>query len=411
MIQDVSSRNSSLIIFYLYLTSFVTLFAFLDMAFILEVGLLIATVAASLINNKFKMPTSVILFYLILIVYALFLAPSMSVARYPLGELANVLLYSFVPIYLFSQNNIDYDSILKKWKKTATIFSLLLPLLLVYREMRFIFYYEFGYVAHLNVLIFVLYFFVKKEYTLQNFFWIVYNTIGLLFWGSRLVLLSTAITSVLIILVLIQERFHIKIIKFLITIFLVVMLYVNLPTILVTLDTILGSLGINSRNITLLMQQIEGGLEAVIGDRQDFYPQMIMELRESLGIPQGFGVIRSMTDGVYYHAHNFIIQFIFTFGLVPLFAFILYTAIYYVQTSRHSIYSDTKKYVLFIGITSFFFRSIAGTNFYNDYIFYIVVGILFSSTVVENKNKQTRADYTQYFNRLLYGGNNENIND
>jgi len=381
------------------------------MAFILEVGLLIATVAASLINNKFKMPTSVILFYLILIVYALFLAPSMSVARYPLGELANVLLYSFVPIYLFSQNNIDYDSILKKWKKTATIFSLLLPLLLVYREMRFIFYYEFGYVAHLNVLIFVLYFFVKKEYTLQNFFWIVYNTIGLLFWGSRLVLLSTAITSVLIILVLIQERFHIKIIKFLITIFLVVMLYVNLPTILVTLDTILGSLGINSRNITLLMQQIEGGLEAVIGDRQDFYPQMIMELRESLGIPQGFGVIRSMTDGVYYHAHNFIIQFIFTFGLVPLFAFILYTAIYYVQTSRHSIYSDTKKYVLFIGITSFFFRSIAGTNFYNDYIFYIVVGILFSSTVVENKNKQTRADYTQYFNRLLYGGNNENIND
>jgi len=411
LIQDVSSRNSSLIIFYLYLTSFVTLFAFLDMAFILEVGLLIATVAASLINNKFKMPTSVILFYLILIVYALFLAPSMSVARYPLGELANVLLYSFVPIYLFSQNNIDYDSILKKWKKTATIFSLLLPLLLVYREMRFIFYYEFGYVAHLNVLIFVLYFFVKKEYTLQNFFWIVYNTIGLLFWGSRLVLLSTAITSVLIILVLIQERFHIKIIKFLITIFLVVMLYVNLPTILVTLDTILGSLGINSRNITLLMQQIEGGLEAVIGDRQDFYPQMIMELRESLGIPQGFGVIRSMTDGVYYHAHNFIIQFIFTFGLVPLFAFILYTAIYYVQTSRHSIYSDTKKYVLFIGITSFFFRSIAGTNFYNDYIFYIVVGILFSSTVVENKNKQTRADYTQYFNRLLYGGNNENIND
>lgn len=408
--EETASKNSTLIVFYLYLTSFVALFSFLDMAFLLEVGLLVTTVALALVNNKFKIPTSILVFYLSLIVFALFMAPSMTVARYPLGELANVLLYSFIPIYLFSQNNIDYENILNKWKKVAMLFSLLLPILLIWREMRFIFYYEFGYVTHLNILIFVLYFFVKKEYTPLNFFLIVYNTISLLVWGSRLVLLSTAITSVLIILILTKERMHIKIIKFLALSFLVVMLFVNLPTILVAINGVLGLLGIHSRNITLLMQQVEGGIDAVIGDRQDFYPHMIVYLRNSLGIPQGFGVIRSMTDGVYYHAHNFIIQFIFTFGLIPLVLFISYTAIYYIQTGRHSIYSDSKRYVLFIGITSFLLRSIAGTNFYNDYIFWIIVGVLFSSTMVENKNKQIRADYRQYFNQILYGGSNENFN-
>lgn len=394
----------------MYLTSFVTLFAFLDMAFILEIGVLIGTIAASLINNKFKMPVPVVLFYFVLIVFALFFAPTMSVARYPLGELANVLLYSFVPIYLFSQNNIDYTSILSKWKKVATIFSLLMPLLLVYRELRFIFYYEFGYVAHLNVLIFVLYFFVKKEYTPMNFFWIVYNTVGLLLWGSRLVLLSTAITSVLIILVLTKERLHIKIFKFLLTFFLVVMLYINLPTILVTINEVLGLFDIDSRNITLLMQQVEGGLEAVIGSRQEFYPQMFEYMRNSYGIPRGFGVIRSMTDGKYYHAHNFIIQFILTFGLISLLAFLMFIVIYYIRTSRRSFYSDSKRYILFISITSFFLRSIAGTNFYNDYIFYIFVGILFSSNVIENKNVYLRDKFTQWFNHIKYGGNNESIN-
>lgn len=410
MIQETSRKNSTLIVFYLYLTSFVALFAFLDMAFILEVGLLVTTVAASLINNKFKMPTSVILFYLILVIFALFFAPSMSIVRYPLGELANVLLYSFVPIYLFSQNNIDYESILEKWKKTATVFSLLMPLLLVYRELRFIFYYEFGYVAHLNIIIFVLYFFVKKDYTPLNFFLIIYNTIGLLLWGSRLVLLSTAITSVLIILILIKERLHIKIIKIVATIFLVGMLYVNLPTILVAISDVLGIFDIESRNITLLMQQVEGGLEAVIGSRQEFYPQMFEFMRSSYGVPKGFGVIRSMTNGEYYHAHNFIIQFILTFGLVSLLVFLIFIIIYYIWTGRRSYYSDSKRYILFITILSFFLRSIAGTNFYNDYIFYIFVGILFSSNVIENKNMQLRQKFSQWFNHIKYGGSNESIN-
>ena len=410
MSQEISEKNSTLIIFYLYLTSIIALFSFLDMAFILEVSLLIGLIGVSLVTNNFKVPISIVLFYMTLIVFSLFLAPTMSNARYPLGELANVLLYSFVPIYLFSQNNIDYGSILAKWKKTAILFSALLPVLLVWREFRFIFYYEFGYVAHLNILIFVLYFFVKKEYKPLNFFLIGYNAVALLLWGSRLVLLSTAITSLLIILFLTKEKLHIKILKFILVIFIVGMLFVNLSTILVAINSVLKAVGIDSRNITLLMKQLEGGIDAVIGDRQDFYPQMLEYVKQSLGVPRGFGVIRSMTDGVYYHAHNFIIQFVLTFGLGSLLAFLTYTFIYYIQAGRRSVFADSKRYLLFIGITSFFFRSIAGTNFYNDYIFYIIVGILFSSNVIENKNKQIRHDFTNYINKIRYGGNNENIN-
>ena len=73
MNQEISERNSTLIIFYLYLTSIIALFSFLDMAFILEVSLLVGLIGVSLVTNKFKVPISIVLFYMTLIVFDLVL--------------------------------------------------------------------------------------------------------------------------------------------------------------------------------------------------------------------------------------------------------------------------------------------------------------------------------------------------
>lgn len=411
MIETTASKNATLIVCYLYLSTVVSLLSFIQMNFIIEVLLIVILSLITVKINQWNFNFKIVLFYLGLLAYALFYLPLTETVRYPVGDLVNILLYSFIPIFIFAQNNINYQSILEKWKKAAEIFSIFLPVLLFFREMRWISYYNLGYAAHLNILILVLYFFALKDYKMRNFLLIVINTVFLLIWGSRLVLLSTAITSVLIILFLVKEEGYKKIFKITLSIFAVFFLVINLSSILSVIDQLLDTLDINSRNITLIMQQLEGGLEAVLGRRQDFYPQMMELLKGSYGLPRGFGVIRTMTNGEFYHAHNFVVQFILTFGLLALFAFSLYVLLYGKRILKESYYANSKFYIYFISIVSFLLRSIAGTNFYNDFMFFIIVGMLFSSNYMENKNqslKETKDKKQSYITNN--GGSNESFN-
>jgi len=136
----------------------------------------------------------------------------------------------------------------------------------------------------------------------------------------------------------------------------------------------------------LFITQLSGKSEnAVISSgRDDIYPVIFKYIKEeNVFFPSGFGVARNLTDGAYYHAHNFFLEFILIFGLLGFSLFIVFFSVKVLAMRkwRKNVEDQIKFDFLLILSISFILRSLMGTHFIKDVIFLVCLGIILSVNI------------------------------
>lgn len=384
--EKISSR---LIVIYIYASSISLLFSIWISDFLVKNVIILLLIFISLITNKFKFNKMFLYYITGIVIFTLINALLVDIPLYPVGDGLNLLFYSFIPLYLASINSIKINIFIEEWYKFAVFFSILMPIYYLLRTSYIITYYEIGLLAYYNFLSLIIYSFTRKSKKV----WILalINLSILAIFGSRMVLLAAFLTTFVALLLLSSKKKIMYYFKILLLFILSGLLYINLLSILTSINSMLVERGINSRNLMLFIQQINGtaSSDSILSGRQEIYPLVISFIRENGFFPSGFGVARFLTNGKYYHSHNFFTELILIFGFsgVLLLMSLAFARVYTIRKNniKNTDYLDYK--IAFLIFISFLFRSITGTHFVSDVMFLLSVALFIKPQRLERKQK------------------------
>ncbi|KGI86327.1 hypothetical protein JY98_08825 [Exiguobacterium mexicanum] len=383
--------NIWIIITFIYASSISILFFQLSSPFLIKSMIIVILLILTVIFNTQKMNRYFLGYLIGLIIIIGVNALFVENPMYVLGDGINLLIYSTIPLYIFSTQSIRIEELLVKWHKVAIGFTLLMPIYYFLRMNYVITYYEIGLLAYYNILAIFIYNKFKKSYL--NLFMGVVNLMILGILGSRMVFVSSILSIFVIFLVFSSKKKLSYYIKLFSVVFASLIVFTNLLGLLNALNVSLMNRGINSRNLSLFIQQLQGTAtsDSILSGRQEIYPVVIEYIKENGFFPSGFGVARTLTQGKYYHSHNFITEMILIFGffgLVLLGALILFQ-IYKNKNRLKILAKSTDMKVALVLLSSFLFRSITGTHFVTDVIFLISIAILLSLFAVNGVHNRT----------------------
>jgi O-Antigen ligase len=377
---NVYKINSILLNFYLYLNAISLLFSPLINDFIIKNTMLFMMIGTCLLLNKFKFNMFFLVYITSLVTYVLLNALLVSEKGYALADGYNLILYSFIPVYLFSQSLLKIETLLYYWYKFSLGFTFLIPIYYLLRIKGYISYYDLGLVAHLNIIIQSYNIFSSATHRkLPKYLLLFLNLVVVGVLGSRLVFLSSVLSIFLIYFLFVKKKsfkFFFSVIS-LTSISLII--YLNLIKILIFINSTINEMGLNSRNLTMFIAQLQGRYDdtTIVSGRDNIYPVILEYLKDHWFFPSGFGVARKLTNGAYYHSHNFILELLLIFGGMGLILFIL-GIIHRIYIVMSYDVNREKWRILIILFFSFFLRSLMGTHFVSDVIFLMSLGIFFS---------------------------------
>jgi hypothetical protein len=298
-----------------------------------------------------------------------------SIYNYVIPDAMNLLFYSFVPLYILTTSKINFSYFSEQLYKVSLILTLILPLYHGLRTGGYINYYVFGFVCHLNLIGIGYGMLLSDKKNILSYLFFITNFVAGLVYGSRSVALANVVCIGLFVLMSKKER-KIKYwtIVILGTVAILLVLH-NIVELAEGMNSFLQSQGINSRNMTLLVTQLrEGSMDSVSSGRDSIYPYIISFLQRNPVIPSGLGVARFLTNGVYYHSHNFILEIFLIFGLPLGVLFIIFLLMRAIKVIRIKNYGLNVIFLTFF--ISFVVRSLFGTHFISDNIFMASVGMM-----------------------------------
>ncbi|GAB1772416.1 MULTISPECIES: hypothetical protein [Priestia] len=376
---NITKINSLILVLYIYLSSFSLLIYMFDSTLIryaLYGGLIVITLILN--NMKFSKSFLYVLISIVLLLGINTLA--VDYKNYVIGDSTVFLLTLFIPFYLFSLRNINYDGITIFWYKSSVVFTILLPCYYFLYVNDNITYLELGTVTHLNIIIQSMFFFknISKQ-KITPFFLIVINfAVGLIF-GSRMILVAS-ISVIVVAAIIVVERNKIKRYFFLgLSLISSIFILINLEAIIRWLIYLLLNRGIRSRNLLLFYDQIQNGSDNVYyAGREDVYETAVNYLSTNGYFPSGFSVIRHLTHDTFYHSHNFFLEIFIMFGFIFGSLFIMIFIFKFIVKIKKIGLNNTLSYILCLITCSFIVRSLTGTNFIVDTLFLISIAIIFS---------------------------------
>ncbi|MGP4064075.1 O-antigen polymerase [Oceanobacillus sp. M65] len=376
--------NTFILVIYLYITSISLLLAPVMNVFVAKNILLIGLIIFTIFVNNLRITRKIVIFYVLLILFITINMLTVSYKDFVFADGVNLILYSFTPIYLLSQRIVSFTYFKGIWLKLAIFFTYSLPIYYIYRQNGLISYYDIGFLSHLNILI-ILYslLVIKKRRNIVMILYLITNVFVLAILGSRMVLVATVFTSLCTYFLLANKRsikFYINTIIFF---GLGLLISQNLISILIYINDTISSYGLRSRNLSMFIAQLSGSyddFEMFLSGRDSIYPVVIEYLLEKGVFPSGFGVARNLTNGAYYHSHNFLMELMLIFGL---FGFILILGVFGKKLitlfkARYNQENSIMFNLLGVLMVSFLMRSLTGTHFVTDVIFLFCLGVILS---------------------------------
>lgn len=378
--------NTKVLLLYLLMPVVISAFSPIINNFIFSYIFLGILITISLWNNHFYINKGVLVGYLILSLCILFNIFISDIKQYVVPDGINLLVYSFVPIYLTSLKQINLKYFVDKSLHYAGILVLTLPYFYYLRIIGYISYFDLGLICHFIILLVLINLVIKRSNVPTSYIMMGLAIIIGLIYGSRTVILA-GVACYIVSLFFYSGKNKLQYNLFVISILGVFLIIItNIKSIVRLLAFQLASVGINSRNIVLLANMLESGsIDTVSSGRENIYPIVIEYIRNNPLFPSGFGVSRFLTNGTYYHSHNFLLEIFLILG-VPLGIFFLL----WILTRIFRLYYQNNEIVFKIVIIfsiSYFVRGIFGTHLISDQIFLLVLGLLISSGLYEKQKK------------------------
>ncbi len=219
-----------------------------------------------------------------------------------------------VPCVCVSNNIFDLRTFVEKWWKFSKLNLPLVLVAVILFKQGLVHYSIFTSICVPNVFIgsyMVLQGIEKRKWLYIN---VAINILVTAVLGGRM----SAVISAFMILFAYVCSGEIKLWKKLIIIVgLVVAAYIllnNLIDILYWVSQKLAQYGMQSRSVTLLINQMKSN-EVYLTNRDYIYTACVEYIRVRAGLPGGFGIPLYITSGEYYYAHNVVLQFLTFFGI------------------------------------------------------------------------------------------------
>ncbi|MFS1008011.1 O-antigen ligase family protein [Enterococcus casseliflavus] len=325
-----------------------------------------------LVYNKFKFKFKTIA---ILVIVAIVFLTNALLSQHPEYVIPIFINFSLIliPTLIVLDKKMDFQQVFKFWEKFALLFTVILPVYIVLNDLRKIGYYEIGYVTHVNLLFYAYLFSnFKKNFSIKNMILLILNVFCCFIFGSRSVL-AAGIVVILVAFFMFQNERKISY-YFILSAFLIcgTYLYNNLAEILINIQFFINKLGFSSRNLSLFIQELNNNEGLYLSGRDGIYPIIIDHLKSSNGLPEGVGMARVLTSGNFYHAHNFLLEMLLTFGLIIGTFLIVILLLIFVRLIFKKYKDDNNKFLCIL-LISFLTRSIFGTYFFQDTIFVISI--------------------------------------
>lgn len=148
----------------------------------------------------------------------------------------------------------------------------------------------------------------------------------------------------------------------------------NLIEVLYFIRDILDSFGMKSRNITLIINQINCD-EIYFTNRDYIYIKCTDYIKGRFLLPGIFGVPLYITDGEYYYSHNIILQLIITFGGIGT-IMILYLIFKRMIKLKYLAPLECRKF-LYFSMCSYIIIGMMGSSIWIHYLSTIFIAIFF----------------------------------
>lgn len=338
-----SSTIAWLLVLWLYSSSIMALFsdAFSSsLPQLLSYAFRMTLLLYALFVLKIKVDVRALLLTLAILIYAMvsfYIVPNGNYYAVVIDTVS--ALAAWVPcVFLVTQDEFDIDVFASTWANAATRLSLLVFLSIICQFMGFITYGTTAHLAAPNALgLLIAYYMEKGEIgtgvSKRVVLLLLFNTASILFFGGRSFALSIVV-AVFAVWALSGGSSVKRLGRIAVLALLTMILFYNLIPLLLFASDQLDKFGISSRNIDLLIQQINTS-EIYLANRDVAYDLSLSLIDEAKGFPTGFGAVYSITGGDFYHPHNFLIQTALLFGVFGAALFIAVTLFKLVRLFLH----------------------------------------------------------------------------
>lgn len=276
----------------------------------------------------FVLRRSVVLCFALILSYAAFsvyLVPNYDYYAVFIDAIPSILIW-FPCVLIVSQTDFEFEVFCIALENAARWMTLLVLIALPLRLGGLLTYGTISHPATINALGFLLSFAARGggvDKVVAVAF--AFNAMTVFLFGGRSFALALGVAT-LVLWVFLGEKSFGKLFRFFLVGGVLCAVYFNLETMLAMSQQVLSEWGISSRNLTLLIGQLNSsGL--YLANRDIVYEISMDIIVGRGGTPAGFGAIPAATNGAYYHPHNIVFQLILLFGYVGAFLFALLAGI------------------------------------------------------------------------------------
>lgn len=337
--------------------------------YIIYMMLAIIAIGATMSMNK-RVLTFLFIFCLAIIINYM----AVSYQYYVFIEGIQALVGIAVPCLCVSNNIFDLRIFVEKWWKFSKLNLPLVLVAVVLLKQGLVHYSIFTSICVPNVFIGSYMVFQGIEKRKWLYINVAINILVTAILGGRM----SAVISACMILFAYVYSGKIKLWKKLIIIVgLVVAAYIllnNLIDILYWVSQKLAQYGMQSRSVTLLINQIKSN-EIYLTNRDYIYTACVEYIRCRVGLPGGFGIPLYITSGEYYYAHNVVLQFLIFFGIWGT-IIILGITLIRAKTIKYIAPLKCKKFMYFM-LLCYIGIGMTGSSIWIHYLSTIFIAIFF----------------------------------
>lgn len=336
------------------------------------IDILILVITRSLSNRLFE-------FLIIYLTIALVNILVVSYKYYVAIEAFSGMAVFLPALLIISSSLFNLNDFLKIWYKFAIVATIFSPLAIILVQNKVIDYGVFTYLNLPNSIIFAYTILctgkenIKKRVSLilavANFFII-------LAFGGRMAAFSAAFSIFLAYMLSVYVEPIKKILIMLLIGITGIAILINLDAVLQDAQIFLNRYKLNSRSLTLLLEQTRtSGAGIYLTRRNIIYEEIFEYIKNRAGFPGGFGVSLNVSNGKFYHPHNLFLQLAVMFGIIGemlIFFLLLYRLIKIKKNKMAYEYQFT-----LLVLIEYLVLSITGGSILNNFLAIIGVGMVF----------------------------------
>lgn len=323
---------SNILIIWLYVTpviSCLTEITGFEVLQLIRYGVLLTLLVYVVTRPGVKLRCSVIIFFAVATAYALTSVILVS------GSNWYAVVVDAVPAFLIwspcvvvlSQDDFHLSLFCTAWKKASAFLSLFVIVLIPLTQSGIVTYGAISHPATINALGQLVTIALihcngdesSSDYKRSLVLFLI-NAMAVCLFGGRSFALALILSACACWLLTTNMTVS-KLLKLVLLLIAILTIFFNLHELLSALQLVLESAGIRSRNLSLLIDQLDSS-EIYLSNRDVVYQAAMQILNRSNFMPAGFGAIFAATNGAYYHPHNIFLQLEILFGVPGMLLFV-----------------------------------------------------------------------------------------